>query len=137
MSSYRSFSQKWADFRATKAQLFWTGVGCAIVTIAVGFTWGGWKTGGSAHLAAAQAATSARQELAAAICVDRFNAGDDSTAQLVALKDMSSWDRGKFIESGGWVAMPEMMGKTDAAAKICAGQLIAAQVPQTTSSATP
>jgi len=137
MSSYRTLPQKWSDFRATKALLFWTGAGCIVATMLVGFTWGGWTTGGSAHLAAAQAATSAQQELAAAICVDRFNAEGDATAQRAVLKDMSSWDRGKFIESGGWITMPDMMGKTDTAAKMCAGQLVAVPVPQTTSSATP
>jgi dienelactone hydrolase len=137
MVSDRSLSQKWSDFRATKAQLFWTGVGCAVATMVVGFTWGGWTTGGSAQLAAAQAGTTARQELAAAICVERFNAGGDATAQLAALREMSSWERGKFIAGGGWVAMPEMMGKTDAAATSCAAQLVAAPAPQAASTATP
>jgi hypothetical protein len=137
MASDRSLSQKWSDFHATKAQLFWTGVGCAVATVIVGFTWGGWTTGGSAQQAAAQAGTTARQELAAAICVDRFNAGGDATAQLAALREMSTWERGKFIAGGGWVAMPEMMGKTDAAATSCAAQLVATPAPQAASTVTP
>ena len=46
----------------------------------VGFTWGGWTTGGTAQATAKKAATGARQELAAVLCVDRFKTASDATA---------------------------------------------------------
>ena len=40
----------------------------------------------TARSMAADAAAGARSELAAAVCVDRFKAGGDASAQLAALK---------------------------------------------------
>ena len=63
-----SISEKFRDFRASKAVLFWSCAGCIIATMVVGFTWGGWVTGGSAQERADEAAEQAVAELAADIC---------------------------------------------------------------------
>ena len=91
----------------------------------VGFTWGGWVTGGTARAMAAAAATGGRDEIVAAICVDRFQAGRDAHGQLAALKELQSWSRGSFIEKGGWATMPDKGKPTITAAQLCADQLVA------------
>ena len=53
------------------------------------------------------AAASARDTLVAAVCVDRFQAGGDAQAQLAALKLLQGYNRGSFIEKGGWAVMPD------------------------------
>jgi hypothetical protein len=99
---------QWFDqYRASKTVLFWACAGSVILATAIGFSWGGWVTGGTAREMAEQSAAQARQELAAVVCVDRFMAAPDMAAQLTALKGMDrSYQQGKFVEEGGWAIMP-------------------------------
>src|SRR5690242_8767255 len=69
-----SFSRRWEDSRPSKAILFWACVAAILVTMAAGFGWGGWVTGGTSLATAATAADKARGDLASAICVERFTA---------------------------------------------------------------
>ena len=78
-----------------------------IATVVIGFSWGGWVTGGTSRTAAAAAGDVARGELAAAICVDRFNAAPDAAAKLVEFKAIpDSYKKGQFLADGGWATMP-------------------------------
>ena len=120
-----SFGQRWAAYRPTKGLLFWAAAAGAVATIVVGFAWGGWVTGGSAKRMAEAAAAGARDTLVAAVCVDRFQAGGDAQAQLAALKLLQSYDRGTFIEKGGWATMPDKAKPTSAAMRLCGDQLVA------------
>ena len=129
MAAKQSLGQRWEASRPTKTALFWSCVGCVAATMIVGFTWGGWTTGGTARSMAQDAALSSRNELAAGVCVDRFRAAGDASAQLVALKALGSWDRGSFVEKGGWAAMPAGAGNTDRAARLCGEKLAALEVP--------
>jgi hypothetical protein len=99
----QTLSQRFQQYRASKAVLFWACAGSVIVATIVGFSWGGWVTGGSAAKMAEKSAAEARQELAAVVCVDRFMAAPDVGVQLTALKDIESpYSQGKFVEDGGW-----------------------------------
>jgi hypothetical protein len=82
-------------------------------------------TGGSAKRMAEAAAAASRDTLVAAVCVDRFQAGGDAQAQLAALKLLQSYDRGTFIEKGGWATMPDKAKPTSTAARLCGDQLVA------------
>ena len=123
MEAKRSLGQRWEASRPTKTALFWSCAGCVVATIVVGFTWGGWTTGRTAHAVAEEAALNSRNELAAAVCVDRFKAASGAPAQLVALKALSSWNRGDFVEKGGWAAMPDKIEPGDGAARLCGDKL--------------
>ena len=101
-----SLAQRFQDYQASKTALFWACAGCVVVATVVGFTWGGWVTGGSAREMAVDAAAQARQELAAVVCVDRFMAAPDVGIQLTALKEItSSYAQSKFVEEGGWATI--------------------------------
>jgi hypothetical protein len=125
MVELQRLGQRWAGYKATKANLLWSCAACVVATIVVGFTWGGWVTGGTARAMAAAAATGGRDEIVAAICVDHFQAGRDAHGQLAALKELQSWSRGSFIEKGGWATMPDKAKPTITAAQLCADQLVA------------
>jgi len=129
MEAKRSLGQRWEASRPTKTALFWSCAVCVVATIVVGFTWGGWTTGGTARSMAREAALTSRNELAAAVCVDRFEAAGDAPAQLVALKALGSWDRGSFVEKGGWAAMPDEVDPGKGAARLCADKLAALEPP--------
>lgn len=125
MSDKQGIGQRWEAYRPTKGMLVWSCAAGAVAAIVVGFAWGGWVTGGGAKKMVQQASVTARSELVAAICVDRFKALTDAPAQLVALKGLQSWDRGTFIEKGGWAAMPDQAAPSKIETKLCADQLAA------------
>jgi len=125
MVELQRLGQRWAGYKATKANLLWSCAACVVATIVVGFAWGGWVTSGTARAMAAAAASSGRDEIVAAICVDRFQTGRDAYSQLAALKELQSWSRGSFIEKGGWATMPDKAKPTITAAQLCADQLVA------------
>jgi hypothetical protein len=65
--------QRFSNYKASKTILVWACLMTAVATMVVGFNWGGWMTGGGALKVATAAGVSANRELAAAVCVDRFN----------------------------------------------------------------
>jgi hypothetical protein len=139
---------QWFDqYRASKTVLFWACAGSVIAATVVGFSWGGWVTGGTARTMAEQSAAQARQELVAMMCVDRFMAAPGAGSQLVALQDItSSYAQGKFVEDGGWAiipvgsgdesSMPVSSGDRRKAAGLCAAELANREVPTTSGDAT-
>ena len=121
----RSIRQRWDDLQPSKTMLVWSCIGSVVVALVVGFTWGGWVTGGTARGMAGTAGDEARGELASVICVERFLAAPDAAAQLAALKELSgSYQQRQFVEKGGWAVMPGQ----DAAAGPNAGDRRAADL---------
>jgi hypothetical protein len=74
----------------------------AVITLIIGFAWGGWRTGGSSQRMSEAAVLTTR----AAICVAQFMKQPNAREKLKELKEMSSYDRATFIEKGGWDKMP-------------------------------
>jgi pimeloyl-ACP methyl ester carboxylesterase len=134
----RTLSQRFDDYQASKTVLFWACAASVIAAIVVGFSWGGWVTGGTAQELAEDSAAQARQELAAVVCVDRFMAAPDAGVQLTALHEMTSARaQGKFVEDGGWAMIVPASSNTDYAARadhreaagLCAEELAKREMP--------
>jgi hypothetical protein len=135
----RSQLQWFDQYRASKTALFWACAGSVALALAIGFSWGGWVTGGTAREMAEESAAQARQELVAVVCVDRFMAAPDMHAQLTALQGIDrSYQRSKFVEDGGWAIMPVGSSESTApvssgdarkAAALCAEELAKQEVP--------
>ena len=119
----------WGDYRPSKAMWFWSCVACVVATVVIGFTWGGWVTGGTAEEQTAQAREAGRAELAATICVARFVEAPDAAVQLAALKDASSWNRDDTIADAGWTTPLGFDGPVSGAADLCAERLVAMELP--------
>ena len=81
--------------------LLWGAIGGAILTIIIGFAWGGWVTGGSAQ----ERIDNAVLPLAAEICANNFKADPDFEKNLAALKEKDRWQRDDYIEKGKWAVM--------------------------------
>jgi hypothetical protein len=117
----RSIQQRWHDLQPSKTMLFWSCAGSVVVALVVGFTWGGWVTGGTARDMAETAGDTSRYELASVICVERFLAAPDAQAQLAELKTIdSSYRQRQFIEAGGWATMPSKDKAARRTAELCA-----------------
>ena len=101
-----SFGQQWSQSRPSKTLVFWACVGSMVATMIVGFTWGGWVTGGTARAAAETQAGDAVTKRLAPICVMRFKADPGKTAKLKEMNDASSYDRAEYVQKQGWATMP-------------------------------
>ena len=106
----------------------WGVVGGAIAMAIIGFTWGGWVTGGKAEADATQRANSAVVVALAPVCVEKFKHAADAEANLAAFKKTDSWSQGDFVEKGGWATVPGLNPPTQvtAVAQACALLIAAA-----------
>jgi hypothetical protein len=131
MTQAKTFGQRWETYRPSKGVWFWSVAGAAVATMLLGFTAGGWTTGGTAEAMANAAAQDARAELAASVCVDNFAAAADASQKLAALKEKSSWERDDFIKEGGWAKLLGNDEIINGAADLCADNLAAMdELPQ-------
>jgi len=113
--------------RETKAAVrpvLWGAVAGAIALAILGFSWGGWVTGGTAETLARNSAATAVVAALTPICVEKFRQAADASANLVEMKKATyAWDQSKFVEKGGWATMPESTEPNSAVAKACAESL--------------
>jgi hypothetical protein len=90
----------------------------------VGFSWGGWVTGGTARQKAETMAQEAVVTRLAPICVVQSAQDPARTVKLVALREESTWQRGEYIGKQGWATMPGEREADSAVARACATLLM-------------
>ena len=97
----------------------------AVASMVIGFSWGGWMTGGAAvKLADEQANTSVVAALTP-ICVEKFLQNSDAKANLAVLQKISSnWEQGEYLQKGGWATRPGATSSDYQLARACAEQLV-------------
>jgi hypothetical protein len=78
----------------------------AIACAAIGFIWGGWVTGSTAHKDAAIAAHDATGAALAPLCAERFRALGDATDRMAELSKASTWERSRVLEKSGFASLP-------------------------------
>jgi hypothetical protein len=108
---------------------FWSCVASAVIAIVIGFSWGGWVTGGTSAERVKNAVQDARADLAAAICVGRFQHSPDAAAQYAALKDASFWKRDDVVEKNGWANLPGLKEPVEDSASRCAERILEGKAP--------
>ncbi len=127
MAIQKSLVSRWTDYQAPKTVVFWACAASVVATLIVGFGWGGWVRGGTAQDMATKAATDARAELAASVCVYDFLNGANAQTQLTSFQGTDSWKRSTFLEEGGWVTPRGTDKPVYGAASLCAQQLMDAK----------
>ena len=120
----RSLGERWSEARPTKTGLFWACTASAVLTMIVGFGWGGWVTGGTARETAASMASAAVVQRLAPICVTQSGRDLGKGQKLAALKDESSWQRGEYVGKQGWATMPGEQEPDRRVAEACATLLM-------------
>jgi hypothetical protein len=99
--------------------------GGAVALAIVGFTWGGWVTGGTAEKMAAGQARLAVVTALVPLCVARSQA-DPNIAQITAeLEGADSYKRPDMLMEAGWATMPGADAADRDLAKACAVTLAA------------
>ena len=99
-------------------------VGAVAISI-VGFTWGGWVTGGTADK---MAFDRARLEVVAAlvpICMEQSSQDPEVVATLALLKDANNYKRSDLLMKAGWATMPGSTDPNRNVASACMEQLAA------------
>ena len=102
----------------------------AILLAIVGFTWGGWMTGGTAARNSAVASHEAVVAALAPVCVERFRAQPDAVVKTDALVKSSSWERGNLVEKSGFATMPGSTSVDSDVARACAEILAKGPAPK-------
>jgi len=100
-----SFRQWWDAARPTKTAVFWSWIASVILTMIIGFAWGGWVTGGTARSMAETVADDAVVKRLAPMCVVQFNRDPGKDQKLKELKEASGWQRGEYVTKQGWATM--------------------------------
>ena len=88
----------------------------AIITMIIGFGWGGWTTAGTTQKMTDEAVLASQS----AICVAQFVKQPNHEEKLRELGEIDSWKRAEFIEKGGWNKMPGQEKAGSSVAEACA-----------------
>jgi len=100
-----SFKEWWSEARPTKTIVFWSWVASVVLTMIIGFAWGGWVTGGTARSMAETMAEEAVVKRLAPMCVTQFKQGPGMDQKLKELVKTDTWQRSGYVEKQGWAAM--------------------------------
>lgn len=96
----------------------------AVASMVIGFSWGGWLTGGAATKLADERANTSVVAALTPICVAKFLQNNDAKANLAALQKISSnWEQGDYLQKGGWATRPGATSPDYQVARACAEQL--------------
>jgi hypothetical protein len=117
--------QRWNKAKLTKMRVFWVVIGAIILTLYLGFSRGGWMTGGSAQQMSESAAQVAVVERLVPICVAQFNQDPGKDQKLIELKGISnSSKRATYVKDQGWATMPGEVNPDSKVATECTNQLM-------------
>jgi hypothetical protein len=115
-----SYSERWSNIRPTKTIVAGIAVAAMILTMIVGFNWGGWVTGGAAQKMTTDAVT---QRLAV-VCVSQYNQDSQKDQKLTELQDTSSYKRDDYVLEQGWATMPGEANPDSKVADQCAKLIV-------------
>ena len=110
-------------FPAETKPALWGAAGGAIALAIIGFSWGGWVTGGNAKEMVQKSTSAAVVSALAPICVDKFERSANANTNLTELKKVSSWQQGSYVEKGGWATLPGSETANSSVAEACARML--------------
>jgi len=91
----------------------------AVIVMIIGFAWGGWTTSGTTQKMSAEAVMASQ----AAICVAQFLKDPNHEEKLKEIEKLSSWERAKYVEAGGWDKMPGQEKADFGVARACSDGL--------------
>ena len=91
----------------------------AIISMIIGFGWGGWSTATTTQKISDEAVLASQS----AICVAQFMKEPNHEEKLKELGEISSYQRSNFIEKGGWDIMPGQEKAGYFVARACADGL--------------
>ena len=92
-----------------------------LVTVIVGFNYGGWVSGSSAERMANQQSAAAVTAALLPVCVSQSKADPEAAAKAAQLGALSSsYERRDFVMKAGWATMPAAQSPNSDLAAACA-----------------
>jgi hypothetical protein len=116
-------TERWSEYRPTKEHVLWAMLISVAAALVIGFGPGGWVSGGTARKMAGEAAATAHNQLAAAVCAEEFMRAADARIRLAKLRALDWWQRDDQIADGGWATMPGEKEADSVVAQLCATRL--------------
>ena len=103
----------------------WGAVIGSILTMIVGFSWGGWTTSGTAQQLALKQADAAVTAALVPICLAGEKADVARAKKLGELTAIaSSWEQTEFVMKTGWATFPGQADPNRAVAEACAAGVL-------------
>jgi hypothetical protein len=97
----------------------------SILTMILGFSYGGWTTSGTATRVAKQQADTAVTTALVPLCVAQSKADRGAAKKLGELKAISSsYEQQEFVTKTGWATVPGSEGPNREVAEACASALL-------------
>jgi len=84
----------------------WGAIGGGIITMIIGFGWGGWVLGSNSLDIGEEMAQTAVLDRLTPICVAQFNQDLEKDKKLKELKELDYWKRDEYVKNQGWATMP-------------------------------
>lgn len=100
-----SLGQRWRNAQPTKTILFWACLASVVLTIFVGFNWGGWVSAGGAQKAAEAMAKDAVVQRLVPICVAQFGLDPDRVLKFGEMDGMTPSQQAKYVQDQGWATI--------------------------------
>lgn len=120
-----SLSERWRQARLTKTFVFWFSLAAVVLTMVIGFTWGGWVTSSTAQTTAKAMAEDAVVHRLTPICVAAAEHDPAREKKLKELKATGEWERADYVKKAGWATMPGDKEPDGKVADECARTLVA------------
>ncbi|MBI2218680.1 MAG: hypothetical protein HYU51_15435 [Candidatus Rokubacteria bacterium] len=103
----------------------WGAVIGSVLTMIVGFAWGGWVTGGSAQETARLQADSAVTSVLVPFCLAKAKTDPAAAKKVGELRALTySYEQEQFVMTAGWATMPGSEEPNRGVAEACASQLL-------------
>jgi hypothetical protein len=103
----------------------WGAVVGSVVTMILGFSYGGWTTGGTAARLAQQQADAAVTTALVPLCIAQSKADRAALKKMTELKALtSSYDQRDFVTKSGWATVPGTPDPNREVAEACAAALL-------------
>jgi hypothetical protein len=115
-----SYGERWDKTRPTKTIVFWSVVATVVLTMIVGFAWGGWVTGGTAQ----ETTDDAVVQRLSTICLGQFNQDPQKDQKLIELQDTRVYQRDDYVKEQGWATMPGEVDPDNKVADGCAKLIV-------------
>ena len=119
-----SFGDRWGNVQVTKSTVFWLCLAAVLLTLLLGFNWGGWMRGSAAQRLAEVTGRDAVTERLATICVAQFNLDPAKAQKLQELQATSTYQRAEYVTTQGWATMPGEEKPASKVADACVKQLM-------------
>lgn len=105
VQSKPSFKQRWDALQPSKSMLIWACVISVVLTIVIGFNYGGWVTANAAERAAQTMANEAVVQRLAPICFAQFEEDPDRDSKLTEMSEQGDSQRVRYIQEQGWATI--------------------------------